>query len=100
MSAPYTRYVITLTRDPAQACNEPLIRAHIAWLRELDAAGALVLAGPFEDGRGGMIILEAGSRGHAEALAHADPFVTEGYANCELRTWQLSCEENNHMGMG
>ena len=36
----------------------------------------------------------------AKKVAESDPFVKEGYETYELRTWELSCKENNHMGMG
>ncbi len=100
MSDQFTRYAITLTRSQERPRDEALIKAHIAFLRELDRKGQLVLAGPFEDGRGGMIIVRADSRPSAQAIAESDPFVAGGYESCEVRTWLLSCEENNHMGMG
>lgn len=100
MNDQLTRYVIHLTRNPERPREEALIREHVAFLRELDREGLLVLAGPFEDGLGGMIIIRAESLGAARRLAESDPFVTGGYDSCEVRTWLLSCEENNHMGMG
>lgn len=100
MSDPHTRYVINLTRNLEKPRDEVLIRKHVAFLRELDRDGRLVLAGPFEDGGGGMIIIHAQSLREAQALAESDPFVIGGYDTCQVRTWLLSCEENNHMGMG
>ena len=100
VSDDFTRYVVALTRNPEKASDEALIRAHVAFLRELDRSGQLVLAGPFEDGTGGMIILRARSLAEARAVAEADPFVAEGYESCEVRTWLLSCEQNDHMGFG
>lgn len=100
MSDRFTRYVITLTRNPGKERDEALIREHVAFLRRLDAAEQLVLAGPFEDGRGGMIIVKAESEGTAQEIAGSDPFVSGGYESCDVRKWLLSCEDNNHMGMG
>jgi uncharacterized protein len=100
MDERFTLYVITLTRNAGRARDEALIRAHVAFLRELDRRGQLELAGPFEDGGGGMIIVRAGSLAAAQAIAEADPFVSSGYEACSVRTWLLSCEENDHMGMG
>ncbi len=95
----YRRYVITLTRDSAVAGNEALIRKHVAYLQELDRKGQLELAGPFEDGGGGMLIVRAPSLAAAKAIASADPFVTSGYDTPGVRAWLISCEENNHLGM-
>lgn len=96
----FTRYVVLLTKRPGQALTEPLIRAHVAHLRQLDAAGRLVMCGPFGDHPSGMAIIRAGSLEEARALAAADPFVASGAEDFEVRTWHLSNEANNHMGYG
>lgn len=96
----FTRYVILLTPRPGTRSSESLIRAHIAHLRRLDAAGQLELCGPFADHTGGMVIVRANSMEEARAIAAADPFVAEGVEDFEVRLWQLSCEANNHLGMG
>ena len=46
------------------------------------------------------MILKACSSEDAIEIAESDPFVKEGYETHELRKWEISCEENNHMGMG
>lgn len=96
----FTRYVAFLHPVPGRTADIEAIRAHVAWLRSLQAAGALELAGPFADGSGGMVILRAETAAEAETIARSDPFVRSGLRRLELRVWELSCEENNHMGMG
>ncbi|WP_374373427.1 YciI family protein [Tabrizicola sp.] len=96
----FTRYVALLHPVPGLTADIPAIRAHVAWLRSLQAAGSLELADPFADGSGGMVILRAESAAEAEALARSDPFIRLGLRRLELRVWELSCEGNNHMGMG
>lgn len=100
MTDRFIRYVVTLTRNPEHPRDEALIREHVAFLRGLEREGRLVDAGPFEDGQGGMIILRAESLEAARRIAAADPFISSGYETCEVRTWLLSREENDHMGMG
>ncbi|MBI4676122.1 MAG: hypothetical protein HY748_00900 [Elusimicrobia bacterium] len=95
----WTRYVITLIRTD-KPMTEALVRKHVAHLKELDRQGRLVLCGPFQDHKGGMVIVKAASLDDAVGIAKADPFVREGAETYELRAWELSCEENNHMGMG
>ncbi len=80
--------------------SEPVIRAHVEHLKRLDDKGLLVLCGPFKDDKGGMVILRAASHEAAKEIAEADPFVKEGVETYELNTWELSCAENNHLGMG
>lgn len=95
----FTRFVILFTRT-AQPFTEPLIRRHVEYLRKLDREKRLVLCGPFIDYRGGMVIIKAASLEEARKIAADDPVVLEGAETCEIRTWLLSCEENNHLGMG
>lgn len=48
----------------------------------------------------GMIIIKSESLEEAKKIAHSDPFVKSGVRTCEVRSWQLSCQQNNHLGMG
>lgn len=99
MSNDFTRYVILLShKDPAKK-SEALIRAHVQFLKELEKHEKLILCGPFSDYDGGMIILKVKKYEEAKAIAESDPFVKSGYEAYELRTWELSCKENNHMGI-
>ena len=100
MHEDYTRYVVHLVRVQEAARDEALVRAHVAYLKGLEARGLLELAGPFADGGGGMLVLRAGSREEAEELVAEDPFVLTGSSRPEVRAWILSCGENNHLGMG
>ncbi len=95
----WTRYVIALSRTD-KPMTEALVRKHVAYLKQLDSQGRLVLCGPFQDHKGGMVIVRADSPEEAKAIAETDPFVREGAETCEVRAWELSCAENNHMGMG
>ena len=99
-SKKYTRYVYLLTHNPGLVKDMPLIKAHVAHLKMLDESHQLELCGPFTDFDGGMVILKNVNRDEAKTIAENDPFVVSGVESYELRTWELSCEENNHMGMG
>jgi len=60
----------------------PQIRpAHLAHLEPLAQAGRLRLAGPFTDGTGSLIVLEAESREAVWELVVRDPYVTSGVFN-------------------
>lgn len=52
--------------------------AHLLRLQELHAQGRLVLAGPFNDKRGSLIVMEAATLAEAEAFAQADPYTVQG----------------------
>jgi len=96
----HRRYVIFLDQIKGVKTTENHIRDHVQFLKQLEENGRLVLCGPFIDHKGGMVIIRADSLEEARQVAHSDPFVKSGVRNCEIRSWQLSCEENNHLGMG
>jgi uncharacterized protein YciI len=72
---------------PDSKDKRPLHRpAHLAHLRPLAEAGRVPLAGPFTDGSGSMIVLEADSLEAAWAIVSRDPFVVNGiYNRVELK---------------
>lgn len=94
----FVRYVIFLSVARPQLMTENLIRAHVLHLKRLDEQGCLELCGPFCDNKGGMIVLRGLSETEARAIAEADPFVSSGAETFEIRKFELSCQDNNHMG--
>ena len=52
--------------------------AHLNNLQPLLDKGKVVLAGPFTDGSGSLIVIDMESEGDAIAFAHSDPYVVEG----------------------
>ncbi len=50
-------------------------QAHLTRLEELDSKKRLILAGPFADRTGSLIVFEAGSLKEARHWAEADPYV-------------------------
>ena len=55
--------------------------AHLAHLEPLAQAGKVLLAGPFTDGTGSLIVIDAESREAAWALVARDPYVVNGVFN-------------------
>ena len=51
---------------------------HLAYLEPLSRAGKVVIAGPFTDGSGSLIVFEADSLEAALEQARNDPYVTRG----------------------
>ena len=59
---------------------------HLAHLEPLARAGRIVVAGPFTDGSGSLIVFEAESIEDAKAIATNDPYVRRGvFASWEVR---------------
>lgn len=91
-------FAVTLRQGPT-AMSRALVEAHVAFLRELDRDGALVLAGPFAGAPEGLVVLRATDLAAAEALAARDPFVVSGARVASVRAWEISSEANAHMGI-
>lgn len=53
-------------------------QAHLDNLRPLAQRGKVVLAGPFTDGSGSLIVVDMDSEAQALAFAQSDPYVTQG----------------------
>ena len=83
-------FMIKLTIVVDRAVYEPYLPAHLAYLQELKAGGALLLSGPFTDRTGGMVLVQAASREEAEAIAQADPLVANRVDSYELREWLIT----------
>jgi uncharacterized protein len=78
--------VIEYAQDKAKIAEiRPTHREYLAGLRERNQ---LVIAGPFTDDSGALIIYEAASRDEAESLLQADPFCKNGiFLNYQLKPW-------------
>lgn len=69
---------------------EAATEAHRAYLRELKAAGTLVVSGPVVPRTGGVLLLRVPDDNAAAALdavRDGDPFWQQGLANYELLPW-------------
>lgn len=97
MTEPIVRYVYLMSHRPGGKITPKLIADHIAHLKRLDAAGRLVLCGPFKDYKGGMVVVKADSLEAARAVAEEDPFIKEGFETYELRTLEVACAENGYL---
>jgi uncharacterized protein len=73
------------------------IERHVAYLRALDARGALIVCGPFRDGEGGMVCFFAENEDEARAVAEADPFVELGFKRSRLREIDHATRENGYL---
>ena len=55
--------------------------AHLAHLEPLAQCGQVILAGPFTDGSGSLIVVDAASRDAVWEVVARDPYVTNGVFN-------------------
>ena len=76
-------------RTPVEVI-EAATEAHRAYLRELKAAGTLVVSGPVVPRTGGVLLLRVpddNSAAALDAVRDGDPFWKQGLANYELLPW-------------
>jgi len=79
-------YVALLTIIDADL-NAKVRPAHLEYVNRLYKENKVLMAGPFTDGKGGMVIYRADSFEEAKRFAEADPVVAEGARTLELREW-------------
>ncbi|WP_114964798.1 YciI family protein [Alkalilacustris brevis] len=87
--------VRSVPAQPPEALRE-VLPEHLAYQKQLEADGALFMAGPMSDERGemmtgeGMIVLRAESMQAARVLAEADPMHSSGARSYTIRRWLLN----------
>ena len=63
---------------------------HLAYLKSLNEAGTVVLAGPVGDGSGAMMVLNVDSEEEAMTVVKGDPYTAAGVGvDHVLRPWNV-----------
>ena len=63
---------------------------HLAYMRRLNAAGSVLLAGPFTDDTGAIVVYTVPDRAAAQDLVDGDPYTVAGATTGHtLREWQV-----------
>ncbi len=81
-------------KDPSEL--QATLPDHLAYQKELEAAGKLFMAGPVSDDTGeqmfgsGLMIYRASSMDEAKALADGDPMHAKGVREYTLRKWLVN----------
>lgn len=67
----------------------PAVRpAHREYLAGLVASGKLAISGPFTEGGGALLVMEADTKEQVAEILQADPFVKEGvFKSWVVRPW-------------
>ena len=92
--AKLTYYAIDLI--PVAVPPGDVLAKHTAHLRELDSEGKLVLAGPFADHSGGLLVLNCADRAAAESIMKVDPLIVSGVSTFRVHTWLIGNADNNY----
>jgi len=70
-------FLIRLSGARQHLMDPDVVQAHVAWLRDLDEAGRLLLAGVLEGGEA-VVVIRAEGRDEAVKIADSDPFAEAG----------------------
>jgi uncharacterized protein len=84
-------FVIIGHDGPDGAALRPKLRpAHLDNLRPLAERGRVVVAGPFTDGSGSLIVADFADEAAALAFAQGDPYVTGGvFERVEVKPFRV-----------
>ena len=86
--APMFVLVLTYTKPIEEV--DALMRKHMGWLNEHQAAGRFIVSGRQVPRTGGVILATGDDRDEIEAIAAADPFVSGGVATVEVIQFNAS----------
>jgi uncharacterized protein YciI len=79
---PSSSFVIVLERGPnwlpGKTVSQQPLGEHGRYLQRLMAIGKLVIAGPFLDDQGGLVLLKAANLAEAQQIANKDPAIQNG----------------------
>jgi hypothetical protein len=62
---------------------------HLAWLRQQQFSGKVLIAGPSHDGDLGIIVFAHMSRADLDVLCRQEPFVARGLREYEVVEWDV-----------
>ncbi len=83
------KFAILLEKCSTPEAFQKVVPDHVAYMDRLHEQGVLIAAGPFHDGSGGLILIEADSEAAATAVAEADPFISRGVERYTLKHWEV-----------
>ena len=89
-----SHFVIVLERGPnwlpGKTVSQQPLREHGRYLQRLMANGELVLAGPFLDDQGGLILLKAANLSEAQQIANEDPAIQKGILRPTVHPFRIA----------
>lgn len=82
------------TEAPTETLTNSQGMSHAEYVRDLETRGILFAAGPYYDADGnidgGMLVIRAGSKEEAAAIADADPAHSSGMRTYTLHQWMVN----------
>ena len=69
--------------------TDPVGKAHMTYFTRLREQGKLLMAGPFKEERGGLVIFSTSSKEEAIELSNNDPLIATGNYKPNVRAWSV-----------
>ena len=89
-----SHFVIVLERGPnwllGKTVSQQPLREHGRYLQRLMEIGKLLLAGPFLDDQGGLILLKAANLSEAQQIASEDPAIQKGILRPTVHPFRIA----------
>lgn len=83
------KFAILLEKCSTPDAFQKVVPDHVAYMDRLHERGVLIAGGPFHDGSGGLVLIEAESEAAAVAVAEGDPFIRQGVERYTLKRWEV-----------
>lgn len=83
-------YLVKITYGVAIEQLHVHLEAHRAWLAGIARAGALLVAGPLEDGRGGVVVAHCDTRAELDDLLAQDAYHIHQVADYEVTSFHAA----------
>ena len=97
-------FVILWAHGPAWAAGktvreQPYWSEHADFMDRLFEQGMVIMGGPFTDGTGSLVLLEAETEDEVRTLLASDPFVVHDiFALSSLKQWQVFLDARRRHG--
>lgn len=73
---------------PGKLITEQPLGDHVTYLTNLHKQNVVQMGGPFADGEGGLVILEASDIAEASRIIDDDPAIQSGILKAHVREWK------------
>jgi hypothetical protein len=91
------RWAIIYTPGPAWVVGKPMweqnLTEHAKYHRKLMSEKKLILGGPFDDGNGGLAIIETWNVAEAKSMVNSDPAVLSRLLVPHLHSWTIEFDK-------
>ena len=91
-------FLVELQDKSPDTLESQLLQCHVEHLKKLEEQGHLLVCGPFADGSGAMLVLQANNRSEIDEFIQADPFIQNMfYGSYSITEFYKADAANNYL---